>query len=62
MGFILKIDHFGLLRAKTDNFRFKPEMRERDLKAWSFFEISGFDYVGLDPKSIDYGPLRAENR
>ena len=20
------------------------------------FEISGFDYVGLDPKSIDYGP------
>ena len=26
------------------------------------FEINGFDYVGLDPKSIDYGPLRAENR
>ena len=26
------------------------------------FEISGFDYVGLNPKSIDYGPLKAENR
>ena len=26
------------------------------------FEISGFDYVDLDPKSIDYGPLGAENR
>ena len=26
------------------------------------FEISVFDYVGLGPKSIDYGPLRAENR
>ena len=26
------------------------------------FEISWFDYVGLNPKSIDCGPLRAENR
>ena len=33
-------------------------------KGMTIFEISGFDYVGvrLDPKSIDYGPLRAENR
>ena len=32
------------------------------LKRMIIFEISGFDYVGWDTKSIDYGPLRAKNR